>query len=137
MTQITVAIAVIVRAGELLIAQRKPTGPLADYWEFPGGKCEPGETIESCLHREIKEEIDVDIEILRPLDVLHHTYPHGQLAIHPFYCRITAGTPRPVACQQILWIKPNQLRNYRFPPANDDLLKSIVQAPLPQSIQPE
>jgi mutator protein MutT len=133
MTQITVAIAVIVRAGQILIARRKPTGPLADYWEFPGGKCEPAETIESCLHREIKEEIDVDIEIIRPLDVLHHTYPHGQLAIHPFYCRITAGTPRPVACQQVLWIKPPDLLNYQFPPANESLLRQIKADQLPET----
>jgi mutator protein MutT len=133
MKQITVAIAVIVRANSLLIAQRKPGGTFSLYWEFPGGKCEPKEPVESCLHREIKEEIDVSIEILRPLDVIQHTYPSGNLDIHPFYCRITAGEPRPIACQQILWIKPPELLNYQFPPANESLLRKIMAEPLPES----
>ena len=131
MKNITVAIAVIVRTGQVLIAQRKPDGSFAHYWEFPGGKCEPGESVQSCLHREIKEEVDLTVEILRPLVVIQHTYPFGTLAIHPFFCRITAGEPRPIACQQIIWIKPAELINYQFPPANESLLHKIMAEPLP------
>jgi mutator protein MutT len=131
MKNITVAIAVIIRSGQLLIAQRKPDASFAHYWEFPGGKCEPGESVQACLHREIKEEVGLTIEILRPFDVIRHTYPTGNLAIHPFLCRILSGQPKPIACQQVLWIDPRDLLNYQFPPANESLLRKIMAGPLP------
>jgi mutator protein MutT len=133
MKRISVAIAIIVRSGRLLIAQRNPDATFPNHWELPGGKCEPGETIESCLHREIKEEIDAEIEILRPLEPMHHNYPHANLSIHPFICRLTAGDPRPIACRQIRWIDPLDLANYQFPPANESLIRDLMVKPLPAS----
>ncbi|MDP9173150.1 MAG: 8-oxo-dGTP diphosphatase MutT [Planctomycetota bacterium] len=126
MKRIDVAIAVILRAGCALICQRKANDTFGGFWEFPGGKCERGETLEQCLARELLEELDLVARPIVKLSSITHNYPHVDLTLHPFLCEHVAGEPKLIECQQAIWIKPQNLCDYRFPPANESLLAEVV-----------
>src|SRR5580658_6035398 len=125
---VRVAIAVIFDAkGEsVLIGQRTDKQPLGGYWEFPGGKCDPGETPEDCLIREVREETGIEVEILKPWPPINYTYAHAAVRIFPFICRHKAGNPRPISTSEIRWIRTDELSEYRFPPANNGLLQEVL-----------
>jgi mutator protein MutT len=133
MKQILVAIAVVVEAGKILICQRKSEDSFGGYWEFPGGKTEEGESIEHCLLRELREELDLAVEPIEPLTAIVHKYPNVHLTLHPFLCRRVSGEPKLIECQKIEWIAPASLRDFRFPPANGALLDEIVRKLTPAS----
>lgn len=120
-----VAIAVVHRRGSILICQRPTGGTFAGLWEFPGGKCEPGESIPDCLHRELREELGIAVRIERPLTTVAHRYPKAHLRLHPFLCALGEAQPQPLQCCALRWIQPAHLRDYMFPPANDPLLSEI------------
>src|SRR5437762_4675350 len=84
---IDAAIAIVVRDGKILVCQRKADDVLGGYWEFPGGKCEDGETLEECLTRELREEIGITVTSPEPLAPIDHAYDHGQVRLHPFICQ--------------------------------------------------
>jgi mutator protein MutT len=121
-----VAIAVIVRGVKVLVCQRPEGGSFAGYWEFPGGKREPGETVIECLRREVMEELALKVEPLHPLGTIDHDYPRGRIRLHPYVCATDDPMPRLLACQDAKWIDPADLKRYRFPPANDTLLDEAV-----------
>jgi mutator protein MutT len=126
MKRIQVAIGIITRQGQILICQRESNNALGDFWEFPGGKCEPGESPHDCLLREIREEVDLVVEIVEPLAKIQHDYPHASITLHPFLCRHVSGEARALASQRILWVRPDELREHQFPPANATLLAEII-----------
>jgi mutator protein MutT len=127
MKRIDVAIAVVVRNGKVLICQRKDQDTFGGYWEFPGGKAEADESIESCLDREMKEELNLIVRSIAAFPIIEHDYPTVQLRLHPFLCDHLEGEPQLIECQQAIWIDPIQLRDFRFPPANHALLEQIIQ----------
>ena len=126
---VTVAIGVIERAGKILICRRSKNGALAGYWEFPGGKCEPGESPVDCLHRELAEELAVTVQILHAFPVIEHEYPAVRVRLHPFLCKHERGDPQPLASDEILWVDASALREYRFPEANAGLIEQIIHIP--------
>jgi 8-oxo-dGTP diphosphatase/A/G-specific adenine glycosylase len=128
MNRIDVAIAAVFRQGRLLICRRRDEDPLGGYWELPGGKVEPSESPEACLARELKEELGVAAEVVMKLSVIEHDYPTVHVRLHPFLCTHTHGEPQPLAAQELIWIDPTALRNYRFPPANDALIDELIDA---------
>jgi A/G-specific adenine glycosylase len=98
------AAAVTARAdGRLLVAQREADDMLGGLWEFPGGKREEGETLPECLAREMREELDVEVEVGDLLIVVEHTYSHFRLTLHVFHCRLAAGEPRCLECAAFRW----------------------------------
>ncbi|MCS6782256.1 MAG: A/G-specific adenine glycosylase [Gloeomargarita sp. SKYG98] len=115
----TIGVAVIWNdQGQVLIDQRPPTGLLANLWEFPGGKVEPGETVEACIRREIQEELGLDIEVGPHLVTVEHAYTHLRVTLVVHHCRYGGGTPQLRACQAIAWVYPHELERYPFPQAN-------------------
>ena len=114
-----VGAAVILNAkNQILIAQRNPEkGMLAGLWEFPGGKQEPGETLEACLQREIREELGVAVVVGRRLVSVAHAYTHFRITIHAFECRYRGGRLRPLGVDAFRWILPGELNAFAFPAA--------------------
>lgn len=94
---IQVAAAVLERDGRYLITQRGPHTHLAGYWEFPGGKREPGESLEACLSRELREELGIEITSPTPFVVIQHEYPDKAVELHFFLCSMSEGEIQPLA----------------------------------------
>jgi mutator protein MutT len=123
---VNVAIGIVVRDGHILICQRRNKGHLGGLWEFPGGKKEPGETPDSCLFRELREELGIVVRVIEPFAPIDWQYPSVHVRLLPYLCDLVSGEPAPLACQQLAWVEPKALPEYRFPPANDDLIAKLV-----------
>jgi A/G-specific adenine glycosylase len=108
----TVTAAVIQRAGQVLLAKRPSKGLLGGMWEFPGGKIEPAETLEQCLVREIREELDSLILVGEPFGVYQHAYTHFSITLHAYLCLLIEGEPKPVEAAEIAWVNPADLQHY-------------------------
>lgn len=125
-----VVIAIVTRPApsgvEVLICQRKPHVPLGGYWEFPGGKREPGESDHQCLARELREETGVAADPVHAFEPIDYEYPSGVVRLHPYLCDHVTGEPQPLDCQQVRWIAPENLREYTFPPANVALIERVI-----------
>lgn len=127
MKYIDAAIAIVVRDGKVLVCQRKADDTFGGYWEFPGGKRERGETVEQALARELHEELRIEAQPRHAFDPITHDYPKAKVRLHPFLCTLTAGEPQLIECQACHWIEPEQLRTYKFPPANEGLIEAVIQ----------
>jgi A/G-specific adenine glycosylase len=108
----TVTAAVIRRGQKVLLAQRLSGGLLGGMWEFPGGKVEPGESLEACLQRELREELEIEIEINEPFGVYLHAFTHFRISLHAFLCRLASGVPRAVQAAAVKWVAVKDLPQY-------------------------
>jgi A/G-specific adenine glycosylase len=118
-------VGVIWRGDRILIAKRPPEGLLGGLWEFPGGKPEPGESLEAAVVREVGEELDIDVEPGAKIAAVDHAYSHFAITLHAYHCRYRTGTPQPIGCQEIAWVKPDELDRYAFPAANRRVLERL------------
>ena len=118
------AVALIDVDGRVLLAQRPEGKSLAGLWEFPGGKVEPGETPEAALIRELHEELGIETwaSCLAPLTFASHGYDDFHLLMPLFACRKWQGTPIPREGQRLAWARPERLRDYPMPPADEPLI---------------
>ncbi len=117
--------AAVIRDGRNYFVTRRHRGVhLEGYWEFPGGKCEPGEALDRCLVREIREELDVDVRVEAELLSCTHEYPERIVELHFFDC-VLEGEPRPMLGQEMRWVPPAELRRLQFPPADDELIELL------------
>ena len=114
--------------GKILIDRRLDKGDMAGLWEFPGGKIEPGETVEDCVIREIKEEINLDVRVGDRLMFIEHDYPKFKVSLHVYWCKYISGEPQALECQEIRWVKPEALNDFQFPEANQAIIDAIQQA---------
>ena len=110
--------------GRVLIAQRPPGKSMAGLWEFPGGKVDPGETPETALVRELREELAIETRnsCLAPIAFASHGYDDFHLLMPLFACRIWNGRPEPREGQQLAWVVPVRLADYPMPPADLPLI---------------
>ena len=120
-----VTAAIILKANRVLIAQRAPGENLAGKWEFPGGKIEPGETLQECLKREIREELDVDIEVLDFFSESIYTYQNGTIKLMAFLCKWITGDFTLNAHSHIAWVNHHELDLYDFAPADIPLVEKL------------
>jgi A/G-specific adenine glycosylase len=122
-----VAAAVTTRAdGRVLVAQRNAEDMLGGLWEFPGGKREDGETLPECLAREMREELDIEVEVGRPLIVVEHAYTHFRITLHAFECRVASGEPRCLDCAAFRWVIADDL---------EELPMSVADRKVAQALQ--
>ncbi len=111
--QYVVTAAVIIQKGKFLITQRPRHGLLGGMWEFPGGKCQDQESLESCLKREILEELNLHIDVGEPFGTYRHAYTHYRVTLHAFLCSIPNGDqPFPTEGQAFQWVERNQLSHF-------------------------
>ena len=113
-------------AGEVLIDQRLEEGLLGGMWEFPGGKQEVGETIETCIARELKEELGIAVTVGEELITVDHAYSHKKLRFVVHLCDWQSGEPQPLASQQVRWVQPEDLGSYAFPAANARIIEALL-----------
>lgn len=107
------AAAVIRRGPTVLIARRPPGGLLGGMWEFPGGKAEPGESIDQTLRRELREELAIEVDLLDTLGCYDHVYTHFRVTVYAFECRLRGRPPQLLEHTDLRWVRPEALR--RFP----------------------
>lgn len=107
-----VVAAVTVREdGRVLVARRRQDDMLGGLWEFPGGKCEDGESLPEALRREMQEEMDVEVAVGEELIVVEHAYTHFRITLHAFACRLAEGSPPPqcIDCDDFRWATPEEI----------------------------
>ncbi len=122
---IQVAAGLILHEGCYLIARRKEGAHLGGLWEFPGGKREPGESLEDCLQRELREELGIEITTPIPFRVIRHEYPEKTVELHFFRCSIRDGQARALDCEDFRWVAPEELIKFKFPPADQPLIQAL------------
>jgi len=122
------ACALVDTDARVLLAQRPADRPMAGLWEFPGGKLDAGERPEDTLIRELKEELEIAVEesCLAPLAFASHTYPDFHLVMPLYVCRRWQGTVTPLEGQKLAWVRPNRLRDYPMPPADEPLIAHLM-----------
>jgi 8-oxo-dGTP diphosphatase len=122
------ACALVDADGRVLIAQRPAGKTMAGLWEFPGGKVEAGERPEDSLIRELEEELGIVVRdaCLAPLTFASHAYPDFHLLMPLFVCRRWEGTVTPREGQRLAWVRPNRLRDYPMPPADEPLVSHLT-----------
>ena len=124
------------KEGKLLIARRPAEGMLGGLWEFPGGKQEPGESLEECLVREIREELDIVVEVEAFLLSVDHVYSHFSITLHAFAARYRRGRPRAVGCSDWRWIDPLELDDYALPRADRRIIEHLSTGALQSGLFP-
>ena len=124
---LVVACALIDVEARVLIGQRREGGDFAGLWEFPGGKVEDGETPEAAIIREMEEELGVIIKqpCLAPLTFASFSYENFHLLMPLFVCRKWQGMPEPREHGALKWVKPNALRSFSMPPADEPLIAHL------------
>jgi 8-oxo-dGTP diphosphatase len=125
MTTIVVTAAVIERDDRLLVTRRPEGTHLEGYWEFPGGKCDPGETHEACLARELREELGASAAVGAEILCVTHAYPDRTVELHFFKCRLTTE-PIPQMGQEMQWVAREQLGSLTLPPADAELVDLLT-----------
>jgi mutator protein MutT len=125
---VEIAIALIWRNGCVLITRRKAGAHLAGYWEFPGGKLLPGESVEACAEREALEEVGVACRADSLRAAIEFEYPERGVRLHAVDCCYLGGAPRPIQVAEWAWVQPEALGRYTFPPANDTLVAELARS---------
>jgi mutator protein MutT len=120
-----VVAAVIEQDGRFLLTRRLEGTHLSGLWEFPGGKCEPGESLEECLRREIQEELGVTADVHEEIVTTEHEYPERTVRLHFLRCHL-AGPPQAVLGQEMLWVTRSELRSLPLPEADRALVEALT-----------
>lgn len=120
MTEVTAA--VIKKDGKILICRRPADKSCALLWEFPGGKQEPGETLEQALTRECLEELNIHIAVREKLHETVYEYPERKLRLHFFAAEIESGTLKRKEHSEIKWVLPEEMNQYDFCPSDTEFL---------------
>jgi 8-oxo-dGTP diphosphatase len=126
---IEVAAGLVFRNGKLLITRRHAGVHLGGLWEFPGGKRECEESFETCLRRELREELGIEVEAKELLDSVSHDYPDRSVHVKFFRCVWLQNEPSPLGCDAIAWVTAPELALYAFPEADTHLLGKLRSSP--------
>jgi 8-oxo-dGTP diphosphatase len=122
---LVVVAAVIERDGRFLLSRRLGGTHLAGLWEFPGGKCEPAESHEACLSRELAEELGVEARVGSEILAIDHAYPERIVRLHFRRCAIK-GEPRPQLGQELRWVARTELTTLELPAADRALVELLA-----------
>ena len=111
--------------GRYLITRRRSGSHLAGMWEFPGGKREPGESLEAALRRELIEELSATFSVGEKVETVSWQYPERTVVLHFYRCRFESGTIEPLEQQAMEWVEPARLAELEFPPADRELIERL------------
>lgn len=119
--------AAIIRNGDtVLLTRRKQGQRMAGYWEFPGGKLEDGETLQSCLEREIQEELGWVVKAGKEVASNIHTYDRGDIYLVALETSIQSGSPTLIVHDAMVWVTVSDLLNYQLAPADIPIAEELV-----------
>ena len=118
-------VAAIIRDKGRIFATQRGYGPYKDGWEFPGGKIEPGETPEEALKREIREELDTEIEVGEPAGHIEYDYPEFHLSMDCFFCTLLSGSLTLKEHEAARWLSPAELDSVSWLPADRSLIDGL------------
>lgn len=119
----------LIRRGEHFLVRLRPEGTVyAGYWEFPGGKCEPGESPALTTARECLEETGLTVRVVRLRRIIEHRYPHGHVRLHFFDCLLEDERAEPAIDAGCRWVLTHELPGLRFPEANEPILEELIAA---------
>ena len=119
---------IIKHNGKYLITKRFENSHLGGMWEFPGGKIMTGESDPTALKREFKEEIGIDCDVGDLVYETTYHYPAISINIKFYDCELLSGTPKPIECAEVKWIKRSELSQYEFPPSDTKLIEMLSTA---------
>ena len=118
-------VAAVIRDKDKIFATQRGYGEFKDGWEFPGGKMEPGETPQQALVREIKEELDTEIEVQELIDTVEYDYPTFHLTMHCFWARIKEGNLILKEHEAAKWLTRDTLNTVDWLPADEGLIEQL------------
>ena len=124
---ITVVAAVIEQDNRFFLSRRQAGVHLEGMWEFPGGKVDPGESHDQALRREIREELDADVDVHDLVFETRHEYPDRAITLFFYRCSLR-GEPRPLIGQEMRWVPRVELASLGFPPADAELITRLTAA---------
>ena len=124
---IQVSAAIIWREGSILICQRGEGGDCSLLWEFPGGKQGAGESAEDCVRRECREELGIELRLGAVFGTAEYTYGGRPFGFTFFQAEIAGGSIRPVVHRDLCWVRPEELEQYDFCPANRDIIRRLAE----------
>jgi A/G-specific adenine glycosylase len=113
----------------LLIAQRPQDKMLGGLWEFPGGKCQEGETLEECLQRELREELAIEVEVGEEVTVVEHGYTHFSITLHAFNCTHISGVPASLGVADWRWVTLDELSVFPWPRTDQKIIEALRERP--------
>jgi len=126
LTPTIIVVAAVVEEDDTFLVTRRPEGVhLAGLWEFPGGKIDPAESHADALRREMREELDADVDVGALVFEITHAYPERTVALYFYRCTLKQR-PRPLLGQEMQWVKRSQLASLGFPPADEELIRRLV-----------
>lgn len=118
-------VAAVIKDGDKIFATQRGYGEFKDGWEFPGGKVEPGETPEAALAREIREELDTEIEVGRKIACVEYDYPAFHLSMDCFWAEVISGKLILKEHEAAKWLTKNELDSVDWLPADQGLVEKI------------
>ncbi|MCR5245995.1 MAG: (deoxy)nucleoside triphosphate pyrophosphohydrolase [Bacteroidales bacterium] len=119
-------VAGVIRRGKEVLATQRGYGPWKDWWEFPGGKMEAGETRREALRRELSEELDADVTVGDPIGTVEWDYPEFHLTLHCYWCTLRAEALHLNEHESAKWLSAENLRSVRWLPADESILAAIL-----------
>ncbi|TVQ91673.1 MAG: (deoxy)nucleoside triphosphate pyrophosphohydrolase [Deltaproteobacteria bacterium] len=128
LSPLRVVAGVLIRRGAVLAALRGPGRPLAGSWEFPGGKVEDGESDRAALRRELREELDIDVEVGERLGISRWSGGRRPILLVAYRCVLTLGEPIATEHEALAWLRPHELGSVPWAPADIPLLPSVERA---------
>jgi len=126
--QYHIAVGVVFKNGKVLITRRKAEGLLGGLWEFPGGKIKDGESAAAACIREIREEVNLDVQIERHLAQVKHAYTHFKIVMDVFCCKYVSGRVYLRGPAAFRWIRLDEYKNYPFPKANHKFIPLLMKS---------
>ncbi|MCO5044827.1 MAG: A/G-specific adenine glycosylase [Verrucomicrobia bacterium] len=120
---------VVDRRGRFLIAQRLEDSMLGGLWEFPGGKQEPGETMEQCIARELREELAIVVSVGAHALTVSHAFSHFTMDLHAYFARVVQGRPRAVHCADWRWVTLAEMDEFAFGRADQRIIEFLRALP--------
>ena len=121
-------VAAVIRDGERIFATQKGYGNYKDWWEFPGGKIEDGETPQQALKREILEELDTEIEVGDLITSVEYDYPEFHLSMDCFWCTVKRGNLVLKEAEDAKWLSKSELMSVKWLPADLEVLEIIAKS---------